>query len=390
MRHRPIRSMQFTFKNTLRKGSIYIIFVVVVFLLIGALTSIAPSYRFSSSFLQNWTKHIDGVSFIHLFEMESKVYKHALPVDYPNIDIWETAFEATTAIRPNDARSFFGREIPGFKSYDRQILIAGEGTDYTNLSAESSPSLDIVVEKREATVPEEEIEEVKPNENQKTTGNRKVVLLYNTHNRESFLPYLKDSNDPNEAFHPEVNITKVSDQLAKSLEAQGVGTQVDKTDFGQILVDKNWNYSTHSYPASKEVVEAVLQSNKEIQYIFDLHRDSMRKDITTKEINNESYAKLMFVIGGNNPNFEKNYQLASELHNRLEEKYPGLSRGVEKYSGEGRNGVYNQDLSDNALTIEFGGVDNTMEELNRTSQALAEVFSDYYWNAEKVSNEGGQ
>jgi stage II sporulation protein P len=37
------------------------------------------------------------------------------------------------------------------------------------------------------------------------------------------------------------------------------------------------------------------------------------------------------------------------------------------------------------MLIEFGGVDNTFEELYRSSDALAEVFSEYYWQAEQVN-----
>lgn len=55
-----------------------------------------------------------------------------------------------------------------------------------------------------------------------------------------------------------------------------------------------------------------------------------------------------------------------------------------KYSG---NAVYNQNLSNNAILIEFGGVDNTFEELNRSADALADVFSDFYWDAEKVNKD---
>ncbi|WP_335695512.1 stage II sporulation protein P [Sporosarcina ureae] len=32
----------------------------------------------------------------------------------------------------------------------------------------------------------------------------------------------------------------------------------------------------------------------------------------------------------------------------------------------------------NAVIVEIGGVDNTLEELNRTTEALADVLSDYY------------
>ncbi len=71
----------------------------------------------------------------------------------------------------------------------------------------------------------------------------------------------------------------------------------------------------------------------------------------------------------------------------MEAKYPGLSRGVlPPKKGPGTNGVFNQDLHENALLIEIGGVDNNMEELYRTADALAEVFSEFYWEAEKVNS----
>jgi len=35
--------------------------------------------------------------------------------------------------------------------------------------------------------------------------------------------------------------------------------------------------------------------------------------------------------------------------------------------------------------IEFGGYDNTLEELYRTADVVAEVFSEFYWDAEKVN-----
>lgn len=49
------------------------------------------------------------------------------------------------------------------------------------------------------------------------------------------------------------------------------------------------------------------------------------------------------------------------------------------------NGVYNQDLSGQAILIEVGGVDNTEEELNRSIDVLAKAFGEYFWQAEKVN-----
>ncbi|KAB8127562.1 stage II sporulation protein P [Gracilibacillus oryzae] len=358
-------------------------------IVVGVMTSLEPNYRVSSTTIKKWTSNVEEAHFLSLFILENRIFKEALPKDEPELDLWKVLFEVGANIRLHDVRSLVSREIPGFSTYDNQILIAGQGTDYTNLTVESNPPLDVVLEERDATMPEEKPDPTPPKEPvaEKTTGDKEVVYIYNTHNRESFLPHLPDVSDPNGAFHHEVNITKVSDQLAKDLEQQGIGTTVDGTDIGAILVNNGWDYSAHSYKASKSVVETALTKNKDLNFVFDLHRDSMRADVTTINIKGKKYAKLMFVIGGDNPNYEQNLALASALHEILEKKYPGLSRGVQMYGGAGRNGVYNQDVSGNALTVEFGGVDNTMDELYNTSEVFAEIFSEYYWDAEKVSGQ---
>ena len=389
--------MQFKKKSKriilLSKNKLFLILTIFItsfftmFILIGMMTSLDPSYRVASHTVKQWTSDVSEVHYITLMMGENRVFKEALPEGEEPIDIWRVLFELGTNVRIHDVRSLLGRELPGFNFYDREILIAGEGTDFTNLTAESTPPLDIVLEEREATIPEELEEDTKKEPVPSET--KKSVYIYNTHNRESFLPYLPDTDNPNDAFHHEINITRVSEQLAQELGTYGIGTQVEDTDIGSILVDRDWNYSRDSYKASKEVVTEALANNQEIEYVFDLHRDSVRRDISTKEINGKKYARLMFVIGGDNPNYEQNFALADKLHHAIEEKYPGLSRGVEKYGGAGRNGVYNQDVSDNALLIEFGGVDNTFEELNNTTKAFAEVFSEIYFEAEKVSKEGG-
>jgi len=119
--------------------------------------------------------------------------------------------------------------------------------------------------------------------------------------------------------------------------------------------------------------------------MFDIHRDSLPYEKTTIKKDGKSYATLLFVIGAENKNYEKNLKLATTLHYMLEEKMPGLSRGVITKEGPRSNGVYNQDLLETALLIEVGGYDNHLEELYRTIDIFAEVFSDYYWGAEKVS-----
>ncbi|WP_226036955.1 stage II sporulation protein P [Aquibacillus saliphilus] len=364
--------------------TILIVSLFILFFFIGLLTTIQPAYRISSNTINEWTRQIEGSSFLYLMRMESKSFELAYPEDNESIDLSDLTFQMATSIKPNDPRSLLGRELPGFEAYDSKIIVAGEGTDYTNLPIESSAPLESVLEEREATgVPDEEGTPVeKPKEGQPTTGDKNVVFIYNTHNRESFLPHLPDNTSANKVYHSEANITKVSDRLGKSLEANGVGVSVDDTDIGTVLNENNWEY-WRSYSASRPIVEQALASNKDLNYVFDLHRDSQRRDVTTMKIDGKDHARLAFVVGEDYSN-DENLKLATELHNKINEKYPELSRTVITQGGSGKNGVYNQDLSSNSIVIEFGGIDNTMEELYRTADLFAEVFSDYYWDAEKV------
>jgi stage II sporulation protein P len=297
-------------------------------------------------------------------------------------------------INLNDPRSLLGRELPGFFQFDGKIVVAGQGTNYTNMPIESSPPIEIMKAEREAALQnleglEKPTGEKPPTTPDQSTGKHKLVYVYFTHTRESYLPYLKGVTDPDMAYHSQINVTKIGDQLKTSLEDRGIGTFIDKTDIQANLNKKGISY-TRSYQESGSVVQSAMASNRDLTYFFDIHRDSQRKGITTVEINGKSYAKLDFVIGGNNPNFESNQKLATELHNLLEKKYKGISRGVLLKKGAGSNGVYNQNLSNKAILIEFGGVDNTFEELNRAADALADVFSEYYWQAEKVNKDVDQ
>ncbi|SFA70062.1 stage II sporulation protein P [Lentibacillus halodurans] len=375
------------FSHFYKKSGIYIICIAVLFISTGFLTTVSPAYRFSSNTITNWTSDLDSSFFLYLMGMENKAFQRAYPDDRELPDISSILFEMATNIRPSDTRSLLGQELPGFLTFQNDIIIAGEGTDYTNLPVESSPPLEDILEEREAVVDQEDKEEEpdeQQDENKPSTGGRDVVFIYNTHNRESFLPHLPDVDDPDKAQHGEVNIGKVSDRFAKALESNGIGTEVDQTDIMSTLNNQNLEYN-QSYTASREVVQEAFADNEEFQYSFDLHRDASPKNETTKEIDGKKYARVMFVVGAKYEGYDQNLEIANQLHNLIEEEYPGLSRGVITKKGSGSNGVYNQDLSPNAMLIEFGGVGNNLDELYRSADAVAEIFSDYYWDAEKVN-----
>ncbi|WP_078428864.1 stage II sporulation protein P [Alkalihalobacterium alkalinitrilicum] len=377
-------------RTSLRKVAVFIIVgIMAVFIFTGMLTSIDPGYGMASSTVHNWTTQMNGENLVYLMGMQNKYFQQALPEDSEPPDLSSLAFEVLTSINPDDPRSLLGRELPGFALFDANIIVAGEGSDYTNMPIESAPPMEVLMAEREASTTAFEGLD-KPTDQQSqpemTTGDRKVVHIIHSHTRESFLPELKGVTNPNEAWHSEVNISLVGERLGQSLQNHGIGTDVDKTDIQSILTQRDWSYP-RSYDASREFVKEAIAENDQLEFFFDLHRDSLLRDKTTVTINGEHYARIYFVIGRDNRNKDHNLKLAKDLHHRLEQKYPGLSRGVVEMGGIGRNGVYNQDLSNNSILIEFGGVENSVEEAFRSADAFAEVFSDFYWEQAKVSSD---
>jgi len=107
-----------------------------------------------------------------------------------------------------------------------------------------------------------------------------------------------------------------------------------------------------------------MLKNNEFDLIIDLHRDAVSKSTTTTVINNQNYAKVMFVA---NINYKENIALANKLNNIINDKYPTLSRGIyNKYVDN-----FNQDLNSNVILLELGGNYNKMDEVVLTIDALA-------------------
>ncbi|MFC0473440.1 stage II sporulation protein P [Halalkalibacter kiskunsagensis] len=357
-----------------------IIGMMALFIFTGMLTSFEPGYGLASNQVHEWANGIKGEDFLHVMGMENKLFTQALPEGSEPPSLSNLAFQVATSINPDDPRSLLGRELPGFALYDGQIIVAGDGMDYTTLPVESAPPMDVIMAEREATKESlaklEEMEK-EAKQSQGTTDGRKVVHIIHSHNTESFLPEL-ETNVPNEAFHRQINITLVGEKLAQELEKRGIGVEVEERDVQANLVERGWQYN-QSYDASRAFVKEAMENNSDLEFFFDLHRDTIPREKTTVTINGEEYARTVFVVGGNYENYEHNMQLAKELHALLEKHYPGLSRGVIFKDGRLTNGKFNQDLSKNSVLIEMGGIYNTLEETNRSAEVMAEVFSEYYF-----------
>lgn len=205
-------------------------------------------------------------------------------------------------------------------------------------------------------------------DNKKT--NDLEVYIYNSHDTEEYEDkYL-------EVYNIKPTVKTMSYILKDYLADLGIKAIVEEQNISSILKSHNWSYK-YSYEASKEIITSVLRDNPNIKLIIDLHRDSAPLNKTYTTENNINYAKILFVVGMEHENHEKNYQLADQLNGLLQKEVNNISRGISKKSGPGVNGIYNQDLSTKSVLIELGGQYNEIEELNNTLKVLSRVILKY-------------
>lgn len=167
------------------------------------------------------------------------------------------------------------------------------------------------------------------------------------------------STHPNEKYIDNT-ISYASLILQEKLNSLQVETIVEERSVVDYLEDNNLEFD-YSYKATREFLSDKLKTY-DFDLIIDLHRDAVNN--TTVKINNKEYAKIMFV---QNVNYKDNITLANKLNDILNEKYPGITRGIyNKYVDN-----FNQDLNNNVLLIELGGNTNTFEQVNNSIDALA-------------------
>ncbi|MEE3952795.1 stage II sporulation protein P [Peribacillus frigoritolerans] len=204
------------------------------------------------------------------------------------------------------------------------------------------------------------------------------VFIYHTHTTESFTPLLNNKN-PDKALDKKKNITMVGAELTSELKKKNINVLHSATDFDKIVRDRDLDYSK-IYDMSGKEVQTVLDKNKNLKLIIDIHRDTQLKDATTVRIDGKDVASVSFVVSENSPYFKENRKIANLFHQKLEKKYPGLSRGILLKTSQTKNpykqNFYNHDLFANSLLLQIGGVENTIEEENRSVELLAEIIDE--------------
>jgi stage II sporulation protein P len=364
-----------------------------LFVLTGLLALSGNRIMLASSAIQQAAAHMSSLALIRLMGQEIPALTETVQAsgERQAQSITGYLFELATSIHPGDLRSLLGRELPGMLTLDDvRVIVPGQGFTLDQLYVEYPAVPRQEFEAPQATGSEQQKEEAaaeNPAESKPApaakpaSGGKPVVFVYHTHNRESWYSETKPTGESLD--HPKRNITLVGKRFVEALNDKGVGAEVSTVDIYQHLVDQGLKQPL-AYAESLKVLKAARERNRELHYFFDLHRDTSPREKTTATIKGKTYARVWFVIGKRNKNHTQNEEFAKELHALMEKMYPGLSRGVLEKGAKTDHGEYNQSVSPGSLLLEIGGTENTLQESYNTAEALADVFAEYFWQAEKV------
>lgn len=204
------------------------------------------------------------------------------------------------------------------------------------------------------------------------------VLIVHTHGSESYTEegkafYIERTGDRN--TDTSFNVVYVGDKMTEVFEKAGVEVIHDRTMHDQ----PSYN---GSYQSSLEAIERYTEEYPSIQVVLDIHRDAIVYQDGTKakvvtEINGESTAQLMFVVGTNegglvHDNWRENLKFAVKLQSAINKKYPSLMRGINL-----RRERFNGHTTKGSIIIEVGTSGNTLKEAVRGGTYAAEVIADF-------------
>lgn len=207
-------------------------------------------------------------------------------------------------------------------------------------------------------------------ENVVVEENKDIVYIYNTFQTDKY-----KSNYFN-SYSVSSYVTQASFMLKEYLSSFNIGSIVEEESVVKVLKEQNIMYS-NTYAASRILMEEASKNHPDLEMFFDLQVSDYEREATTVEIDGENYAKILFVVGTDNGTYLENQEFATELNSILESINPALSRGVSLRGGVGYQGIYNQDFSSKVLLIQVGGINNTIDEVNRSMKILAEVIATY-------------
>ncbi|TDA70225.1 MAG: hypothetical protein D9V47_02360 [Clostridia bacterium] len=190
------------------------------------------------------------------------------------------------------------------------------------------------------------------------------VFIYTTHNAETYIPTAGVAKEEGQ----NAGITEVAAELAHELE----GTYGVTVAFSRTIHD--YPDFSGSYGNSARTVSQALAAYPHLRLIVDVHRDAgIGAESFTWQ--GQNVAKVLLVVGSEHtlphPRWRENLALANHIKETMAAFYPGMSRGVRV-----QHGRYNQHLSPQAILVEVGTAENSLEEAKRAARLLAHVLAE--------------
>lgn len=213
------------------------------------------------------------------------------------------------------------------------------------------------------------------------------VFMYHTHTEEGYC--LSEADQRNSKWDGATsdstqNVVGVSQTMCSILESYDIHGFADATRH------QRGPNSTYDYSQSRKTLIRLLEEYQQAELALDIHRDAAGMSngrhygpVVTDE-NGVNYAQVMFVLGlnydtggnpddRNNPYWKENFKLALLMIAKLEERVPGICRGISI-----RTNPYNQDLAKNTLLTEIGFNGNLVSEAQATGRLMAEILAEIY------------
>lgn len=197
-----------------------------------------------------------------------------------------------------------------------------------------------------------------------------IVYIYNTFQTDKY------KSNYFHSYSISSYVTQASFMLKEYLASYNIGSVVEEERVAKVLKEKNIVYS-NTYAASRILMEEACKNYPDLEIFLDLQISDYAREETTAQVDGKNYAKILFVVGTDNGTYLENQEFATQLNQILESINPSLSRGISLRGGVGYQGVYNQDFSSKGLLIQVGGINNTIDEVNRTMKILAQVIAIY-------------
>ena len=188
------------------------------------------------------------------------------------------------------------------------------------------------------------------------SDSRRLIAMYVTHSDESYIP-----SDGTQSIEGQGGIYDVAREFRDALQEKGVDVILDEST--------HLPHDAGAYKRSRRTAQRLLEHRPDA--IIDIHRDGIPdKSEYACTINGKNASQVRLLVGRGNQNSAVNREFAKQIKAVADKRYPELIKDI--FIGKG---TYNQDLSPNAILLEFGTHTISKEHVLSSTGVMADVVS---------------